>query len=250
MAIPTSFLKTTGATLANAPACPKLASFLRPTLPDEDGLVGLYVFGGSREGSMRNLVVGAPPLTLIGGPTVGLGMGANCNRDNGFDTGLLETAGFTFLVGCRIGGNGNPFIAVGNYGSAPKGAALYVSDTDATTVAGTSASNDNTNQAGVNLATPASATDWYSFCGRGDASQVTTSVRYKGVITRTDGFQNGHVLSARTLRIGAHYGTGFTRFGDVLFAAIFNKKLTAAAGDAAQVAIAQFFADTAGITTL
>jgi hypothetical protein len=211
----------------------------------------MYVLGGSKEASMRNLVDGGPPLTLVGGPTVSPALGATCNRDNCFDTGLPETAAWTFLAVSKLGGSGNPFFPIANFGAGPRGTSLYISDTNLVATQGTNPANGNTEavSAGANFVDP-KPNDWFSLCGRGDPALVNASYRYNGVFGRGDGNQAEHVVSPRTIRIGGHYDTGFTRTGEVLFAAIFNRKLSAASADAAQIAIAQFFADTAGITTL
>jgi hypothetical protein len=74
-----------------------ILSFLNITLPFPQGLVGLYLFGGSISTSLRNYADNTKPLTVLGTPTVS-SFGMTMNATNYFDTGLNTGLDRTWTV--------------------------------------------------------------------------------------------------------------------------------------------------------
>lgn len=74
-----------------------ILSFLNITLPNPQGLVGLYLFGGSVSTSLRNYADGTKPLTVLGSPTVS-SFGMTMNATNYFDTGINTGLNRTWTV--------------------------------------------------------------------------------------------------------------------------------------------------------
>lgn len=86
----TNALRLSGVTLPGT-AYPKKKNFIIPNLPVKTGLVGLYVLGGSSALSLVNHANPALPLAAVGLPTINA-LGAVCNYQNCFDTGIPGTS--------------------------------------------------------------------------------------------------------------------------------------------------------------
>lgn len=240
MPVTASWNKTVGGTVANAAACPDLAFFLRPTLPDEDQLVGMYLFGGSEALSLRNLYNPAAPLLKVGSPTINA-LGAQTSLGNCFDTGIAETAAMTMLAVFKPTGGTTGFL-MGTFqnGASPVGIGLY-----------SQAANISATPPVSNAAITPVTTDWYQAMARFTSTSSKVGYRRNDTLS-AQGSTSGaaRTLSSRTVRIGAEYGTGFGGAQNILFAALWTKELSDANRDATFAALDSFFTNNAGIATL
>lgn len=250
-----AFLLASGVTLPNASSCPKLFSFLRPTLPDEVGLTGLYFLGGNATLSARNLVSGGVALTPVGAPTINA-LGATLNQSNCFNTGLTETAAWTFIaiaqpIAAGIA-SGNGAMLVSNFlNSGAIGTSLYMPAS--ATINAAEAVTISTSAVATLAVSPLVQTDWYQFCARGDAASEDVTYQHAGAMATPaspGAAPSARALTGRTINIGGHYDTAFQASVNIVAVAVWNKKLSDANRLATFAVLASFFSANAGITSL
>lgn len=241
-----------GVTFPSGPAYLKKVNYMAPALTETAGLVGLYLFGGDSDLSLRNIVNPNLPLTRIGNPVVNA-LGATCDINNCFDTGLSETQDFTFIAIGKPLVTGSAML-ISNFGPAPVGSSLYFGS--ATTVNGAVSNASGTTAPGKTIATPVT-TDWYQFSLQGGFAGGLTladvTYRRNGAVATP---QSGTGAAARSpstrkLRIGGHYSAGsFVSPVQILLGAIWDNKLTDAKRNTTFTELDTFFTDQFGITSL
>lgn len=232
--------------------------------------VGAYTFGGSSvEGSCRNFANPDLPLLPIGSPTINA-VGASLDYLNGFDTQLPETAAFTLLAISKPVSFPQSYMITNAGGDSaanhysPYGVTLWATLTRVSTGDPTAVPVDAVNDGWF-----LNAGDWAQYMGRGDATNVKTTVHGANALD-ADG-NGGKIrdmtavatgsrgLNGKTLRIGAMYQTGPMEFTSsyptpvpMLAAFIWNTKLSDADALAVFTALKTWFNTTSGlgITTL
>ena len=237
-----------GVTLPSGPNYAAILAFLKLTLPVTTNLVGQYVFSGNATLSSVNIANPSAPLTVIGSPTVSA-LGAVCDVNNHFDTGLSETTAFSFLTICQQP-NGAA-MAVSNFlsGGTPTGSSLFFTNAVNPEVA---VATTTTTTVTAASGTGAFGTDWYQQCVRADATSADSVVQRNNTLLSANSVSTGsRSLASRTLRIGGHYSPGaFAGQIPILFAAIWSQKLIDADRNSVMAYLRTNLNTLAGITTL
>jgi len=196
---------------------PKAFNFLNPIgqLADTTNLAGLYMFGGDDEACLFNFANPDLPLTKIGSPTVTAAGGVSGDWQNGYETGIHETAAMTVLAVIKpyTATNGSSLL---NNGAFDHNGVGPVSPVGVTMKLGPTALNLQP-QSGVSVdLIPAlgggsmSTSDYGIAVFRLDATNADISWTRNG--TRTDSSTGATgsrpTQDYRTLRIMANFGVG------------------------------------------
>lgn len=207
------------------------------TLPSRVGLVSEFILGGSEAASIRNHANAAAPLTVVGTPTYNANsvtVASGGYGNNGFDLGVAPPqSDITMLLIRKKASTGTDINAFSNgsylgfYGY--NGADFY------NTQSGTAPSI-------ANLSRPTHS-NFYLQIGTGSlAGKGTVSLYTDGVLTSNTGTANGGSSRGTTsLKIGTDI-SNVNGIGEVAYAALYSRILSAAEIAAAYASLKAYFA--------